>query len=203
MCGADSGRFCSGRGGDSARVSIPNPAPDSPYPYSVFGASACGRSASSRLLRKSVPRTRVETPRGTMGRESRTISVLEGDWERWKDLAWAARLSLSEFVRKAVEAYSEQEAREGAPERRARKVAPAGARDRHGDDAPPVRRPDTAPPPQVVREAEQGIASVSSGQPVDTTPAGWTRLPLDSQSTPTERAFQPVTKEAQTRRRKK
>lgn len=40
-----------------------------------------------------------------MSRESRTISVLEGDWDRWADLAYAARMSRSEYIRRAVEAY--------------------------------------------------------------------------------------------------
>lgn len=39
-------------------------------------------------------------------RESRTISVLEGDWDRWADLAYAARISRSEYIRRAVEEYA-------------------------------------------------------------------------------------------------
>ena len=56
-----------------------------------------------------------------MSRETHTLSVLPGDWDRWKELAWASRLSLSEYIRRAVEAYGEQSARaapsESAPER--------------------------------------------------------------------------------------
>lgn len=39
-------------------------------------------------------------------RESRTLSVLPGDWDRWKDRAWALRLSVSEYLRRAEEAYN-------------------------------------------------------------------------------------------------
>lgn len=41
-------------------------------------------------------------------RETLTISTRPGDGQRWKDKAWALRLSVSELIRRAVEAYDVQ-----------------------------------------------------------------------------------------------
>lgn len=44
-----------------------------------------------------------------MADNRRTVVVPEGDWERWGDLAWKARVSRSEYIRRAVEAYQHGE----------------------------------------------------------------------------------------------
>ncbi len=39
---------------------------------------------------------------------ARTIYVRSEDWKRWDDLAYAARVSRSEYIRRAVEAYGDE-----------------------------------------------------------------------------------------------
>lgn len=36
----------------------------------------------------------------------RTIVVPDDAWERWKDAAWRSRISVSEYIRRAVDAYA-------------------------------------------------------------------------------------------------
>jgi len=47
---------------------------------------------------------------------NRSIYVSTEDWERWKDAAWRSRLSVSEMIRKAVEASEQSPSTQPKPE---------------------------------------------------------------------------------------
>jgi hypothetical protein len=110
-------------------------------------------------------------------RETRTVSVRPGDWQAWERKAaevglrlGSRALSVSELIRRAVEAY-----------------------------ATPCSKPAVTTERIVSEHLRAQAMAASILAPAGTTPAGWTRMPLGVQTTPTEvPARQPYTKERQT-----